>query len=93
MATRAPVYVTAGPRYSLREIATMWFIYNSQAYCVQAAPDLIIRKAVKDRLYSDMVKEVAQKSRLDMLSRWYVLCEAEGLRLYRTREEAESVVS
>lgn len=82
---------TAAPRYTLREIATMWFVHNGLAYCVQSAPDLIIRKATHGMIQDAIVKEVAQKRRMDIFDRWYVLCEAKKLKLYKTREEALGV--
>jgi hypothetical protein len=88
-----PPSTTAAPRCPLSEISTKWFVYQGQEYSVYAAPDCIIRKATEGLLEHDMTKQVARKSRLDTLSRWYVLCEARGLTLYASREEAMKEVS
>ena len=90
MATRAPAY-TAAPRYTLREIATMWFVHQGQAYCVQSAPDGIIRQATQAMIHEPIVKDVLRKSHLDHTARWFVICEA-SLALYATRQEAQATM-
>jgi hypothetical protein len=93
MVTRArpkTVSYNTAPRYTLQGIATKWLWHNGLAYCVQAAPDLIIRQVVKDRVKEAMVKQVLRKHHLDIVDRWYVLCEC-NITLYASQEEAQHV--
>lgn len=87
--TKEGVYLSNQPRVSYRDVATCWFLYQNEAYCVQSAPVTVLKQAVTGMVHDERGQNMLQYECLDMISRWYILVEAKGLKLYKSREEAE----
>ena|SRR5947207_11773205 len=78
-----------GPRVSFRDVATRWFVYKGVSYCVQSAPVAILREAVYEMVHDEWAHVLLKQEYLDIVERWYVICEARELKLHKSRYEAE----
>lgn len=80
------------PRIAFRDVAACWFVYEGMAYGVQSVGEEVLRKAVQGMIHDERVQALLVQGCLDLVERWYILCEAKGLRLYQSRQEAEGVI-
>jgi hypothetical protein len=86
---RKDPYKAIGPRISLKQFPSMWFIHDCKVYAVQTAPVAVIREAVTGLIHDEMAHDLLKKAHLDMVSRWYIFNEAKDLKLHHTKVEAE----
>lgn len=80
------------PRVAFRDVASCWFVYGGRVYGVQSVEEGVLRKAVQGMIHDERVQVLLVQECLDLVERWYILCEAKGLRLYKKKEEAEREV-
>ena len=86
------------PRAALTfdDVQRSWFAHYGQAYPVASAPAAIFRMAVLDLAPSWSSSTVLGSKEIDLVSRWWLLCELSGvgrpMTLYGSKEEAEQVL-
>jgi len=80
------------PRIAFREVETYWFVSEGMVYGVPSVPEGILRKAVQGMVHDERVQALLEQEHLDSVERWYILCEARGLKLYKSKNEAEKEI-
>jgi hypothetical protein len=66
-----------------------WFLYAGKAWSVKDCPVSVLKAALRNSVRDESAQELLSKSRdLDLITRWYVCCEAQSLRLFESQEKA-----
>lgn len=81
------------PRITPERIKTAWFLHGGTAYLVATCSTDVFKSAIAGMQLGDYAQELLRSSaELDLMSRWYLLCELKTLPLYGSKEEAEQIL-
>ncbi len=78
-----------GPRIPYEQFSGLWFLHGGKPYAVRTAPVAILKKAVQGMIHNERAQVLLRQEYLDIIERWYIVCEAKRLKLYKSKQEAE----
>jgi hypothetical protein len=86
-------YTRVSPSIALREIKTSYCIHEGMVYSIADCSTDVFKNAMGGYQYSEYAQSIFQKNTLDILDRWYLLCEGESIHLFRSYEQAQSALN
>lgn len=77
------------PRISYLQAKTAWFLHRGQAYPVTTCATDLFKSAIAGMALGEYAQELLRSSELDLMARWYLLCELKRFPLFESKEKAE----
>ncbi len=77
------------PRIPFKRFSSCWFLYAGKAWPVKDCPVSVFKAVLHYAIKNESIQELMGKSPdLDLVTRWYICCEVQSLRLFESEEKA-----
>lgn len=85
-------HVREGPRFSFKAFHTLWIAYKGKLYTTSSIPDILLKEMIVNKTKDERILGILEYDHLDMLQKWYVLCECKWIKLYETEQKARQAL-